>query len=95
MHVSDVSYPPQTGEPRPYTLSEQNMRRRILDCNLGAARARKVVRDLDGTVPWYSRLSFLEGLAALTKEYTDEVQRRTHVWGSHAQTRPLECRQRG
>ena len=66
--LSSESYgPPYTGrEDRSLSRSEGSMRDHILKCDLGRARASKILGALDGEKPWGSRFEFIQALAALT-----------------------------
>ena len=54
---------------------EETMRRRILNSSMSAARARRVLTGLNCEVPFYSRVEFIESLAALSKMYADEMNK--------------------
>ncbi len=40
------------------------------------ARARMVVEAIDDDVPWYTRIDFIDAIAALASLYSEEVQRK-------------------
>ena len=57
------------------------MRDYILNHEMPAVRSKRVLQSLDGDAPWESTYCFLEGLAALSSLYSDELKRRTHIGG--------------
>jgi len=61
--------------------AEQNMRGMILDGSMSVTRAKAIVAGLRGDEPWDTPLSYMQGLAALSALYPDEMQRKSYVGG--------------
>ncbi len=53
------------------------MRDRILDSGLSLARAQHILNTLDGEAPWYSPMEYITAMAALSRVYDGEMQRKT------------------
>jgi hypothetical protein len=62
---------------------EKSLREKILDGSLNPARAREVRDQLNIEKPFYTRVEFIEALAALSSLFPEDVQRR--VTGSNKQ----------
>ena len=45
------------------------------------SRSKEVVSELDDDAPWYLRLDYIEGIAALATMRADEVPMKTYVAG--------------
>ena len=56
------------------TAQETRDREHIQNCDMGEARAKRVLATLDRETPWSSRQQFLEALGALTTVHAEEVQ---------------------
>ncbi len=66
-------------EDRRLTREEAIMRERIRDGSLSRTRARMVAAILESDAPMFSRIEFIEGLAALVALHWDEVQRKVPI----------------
>ena len=60
----------------PLDRAEESMRAKVLDGSMSRARADMVHDALDSQRPFYTRVEFVEALAALSSLFWDEVQRR-------------------
>ena len=76
------------GEDAPaLTAEEMRMRERIVNVTLPVARARMIKDSMDTSKPWYTRIVFMEALAALCALHKEEVQRK--VTGQNKPLRKL------
>ena len=66
---------------RPLDRQEELSRDKILNCSMAHARAQLVVKALQNDAPFFTRVDFIEGLAALASPHRDEVQKK--VTGSN------------
>ena len=66
---------------RPLDRQEELSRDKILNCSMAHARAQLVVKALQNDAPFFTRVDFIEGLAALASLHRDEVQKK--VTGSN------------
>jgi len=60
----------------PLDRAEESMRAKVLDGSMSRARADMVYDGLDCEQPFYTRVEFVEALAALSSLFRDEVQRK-------------------
>ena len=67
--------------PTPLSREEAKARDEILHCNMGQARAKRILDNLDASTPLCSRITFIETVAAICKCFPDEVARK--VTGSN------------
>ncbi len=73
----------------PLTRQEEMLRARVLTGGMPLTRARMVLAQMNDDKPWYTRIDFIEGIAALTALYWDEVQRK--VTGPHPSVPPTHA----
>lgn len=73
--------------PPSLSRDEERVRKLILDGSMGAARAKRILENLDVNVPLFCRVTFIEVLAALCAAYPKEVCRK--VTGSNKEIRKL------
>ena len=66
---------------------EERARHGILEGNMSAAKARRIIEELDADKPLFCRVTFVEALAAICKLYPDEVNRK--VTGSNKEVRKV------
>ncbi len=69
-------------DPLPLLAHERQTRDCILDHSMSLYRARAILQQIDGEVPWESSYSFIRALAAHSAVFQAELSRRTHVAGT-------------
>ena len=56
-------------------------RAHIIRLDMPKTQCRKIIKELDGEVPWIATVDFIEALAALCSTYPKEVRRKSHCNG--------------
>ena len=67
--------------PASLNREEAKARQEILDGSMGQGRAKLILENVDPDTPFYSRVTFIEGLAAICRCFPEEVGRK--VTGSN------------
>ncbi len=63
------------------TRAEELSRSKVSPGSMPLARARMVVESIDDDVPWYTRIDFIDSIAALTSLYSEEVEKKSQDAG--------------
>ena len=67
-------------EYKPLDRGEELARGQILEGTMSLTRATLVMESLHDGTPWYTRVEFLEALAALVRLFPDEARRMVRPW---------------